>query len=102
MFCIYNEIMAQDDTVTLSKTTPHFSFYLCLRLTSPNYAFMRRRLNSKRKVKEYTKHKLTNFTWQHFIHVYLLWIIYVISVLFLLCFRARCLSMPCGHLLGKG
>ena len=28
-----------------------FSFYLCLRLTSPNYAFMRRRLCSKRKVK---------------------------------------------------
>ena len=27
--------------------------YLCLRLTNPNYAFMRRRLNSKRKVKEY-------------------------------------------------
>ena len=30
-----------------------FSFYLCLRLTSPNYAFMRHRLYSKRKVKEY-------------------------------------------------
>ena len=28
------------------------SFYLCLRLTSPNYAFMRRRLYSKRKVKK--------------------------------------------------
>ena len=36
--------------------------------------------------------------------VLLLWIIYVISVLFLLCFRARLfkLLMPCGHLLGKG
>ena len=32
-----------------------FSFYLCLRLTSPNYAFMRHRLYSKQlqKVKEY-------------------------------------------------
>ena len=29
------------------------SFYLCFRLTSPNYAFMRRRPYSKRKVKEY-------------------------------------------------
>ena len=28
------------------------------------------------------------------------WIIYVISVLFLLCFRAS--MMPCGHLMGKG
>ena len=27
------------------------SSYLCLRLTRPNYAFMRRRLYSKRKVK---------------------------------------------------
>ena len=32
-----------------------FSFYLCLRLASPNYAFMRRHLYSKRKVKEYNK-----------------------------------------------
>ena len=24
MFCVYTEIMAQDDTVTLNKTTPHF------------------------------------------------------------------------------
>ena len=53
MFCVYTEIMAQDDTVILNKTTPHFQLYLCLRLTSPNYAFMRRRLYSKRKVKEY-------------------------------------------------
>ena len=28
----------------LNKTTPHFQLYLCLRLTSPNFAFMRRRL----------------------------------------------------------
>ena len=34
--------------------------------------------------------------------VLLLWIISVISVLFLFCFRAFCLLMPCGHLLGKG
>ena len=32
---------------------PHFQLYVCLRLTSPNYAFIRRRLYSKRKVKEY-------------------------------------------------
>ena len=30
------------------------------------------------------------------------WIIYVISVLFLLCLRVRLFFMPCGHLLGKG
>ena len=24
MFCVYTEVMAQDDTVTLNKTTPHF------------------------------------------------------------------------------
>ena len=24
MFCVYTEIMAQDDTVTLNKTTPQF------------------------------------------------------------------------------
>ena len=23
MFCVYTEVMAQDDTVTLNKTTPH-------------------------------------------------------------------------------
>ena len=43
------EVMTQDDT----EPRLIFSFYLCLRLTSPNYAFMRRRLYSKRKVKEY-------------------------------------------------
>ena len=49
------EVVAQDDTVTLEKKTRLlFSFYLCLRLTSPNYAMMRRRLYSKRKVKLYT------------------------------------------------
>ena len=26
MFCIYTEIMAQDDTVTFDKTTPPFQF----------------------------------------------------------------------------
>ena len=31
-----------------------FSFYLCLRMTSPNYAFMRHRLYSMRKVIEYS------------------------------------------------
>ena len=31
----------------------------------------------------------------------LLWIIYVISVLFLLCLRHVCLLVPCGHLLGN-
>ena len=50
MFCVYTEIMAKDD----NKTTPHFQLSpICLRLTSPNYAFMRHRLNSKRIVKEY-------------------------------------------------
>ena len=24
MFCVYNEVLAQDDIVTLNKTTPHF------------------------------------------------------------------------------
>ena len=24
VFCVYTEVMAQDDTVTLNKTTPHF------------------------------------------------------------------------------
>ena len=24
MFCVYTEVMAQDDTVTFNKTTPHF------------------------------------------------------------------------------
>ena len=34
--------------------------------------------------------------------VLLLWIIYVIIVLLLLCFSACLFMMPCGHLLGKG
>ena len=47
--------MSQDDTVTFEeKPRLIFSFHLCLRLTSPNYAFMRRRLYSKRKVHEWT------------------------------------------------
>ena len=37
MFCVYTEVIAQDDTVT----SLIFSFPLCLRLTSPNYAFMK-------------------------------------------------------------
>ena len=45
------EVVAQDDKLLLNKTKPPFQFYLCLRLTSPNYAFMRCRLYSKRKVK---------------------------------------------------
>ena len=49
MFCVYTEIMAQDDTV-LNKSHLVFSFYLCLRLTSPNYAFMKCRLYSNKKV----------------------------------------------------
>ena len=41
---------------------------------------------------------------KYFYRPLLLWIFYVISVLFLLCVRfvSVCLSMPCGHLLGKG
>ena len=38
-----------------------FSFHLCLRLTSPNYAFMRHRLYSKRKVKEYYQFSDTKY-----------------------------------------
>ena len=43
------EVMAQDDTVTFEYTHASFSpFYLIsIRLASPNYAFMRRRLYSK-------------------------------------------------------
>ena len=40
-----------------------FSFYLCLRSTSPNYAFMRRRLYSKRKVKEYKSERIEGWNW---------------------------------------
>ena len=48
------EVAAQDDTVTFELNhASFFAFFLCLRLTSPNYAFMRRRLYSKRKVKLY-------------------------------------------------
>ena len=46
------EVMAQDDTVTFEPRLI-FGFYLCLRLASLNYAFMRGRLYSKRKVKLY-------------------------------------------------
>ena len=51
-------MMAQDDT----EPRLIFNFYLCLRSTSPNYAFMRRRLYSKRKVKEYNSDALRGET----------------------------------------
>ena len=55
------EVVAQDDTVFfLIKPRLIFSFYLCLRLTSPNYAFMRPRLYSKRKVQLYKEYNLKN------------------------------------------
>ena len=49
MCCVYTEVYSY------FGITPRlfFSFHLCLRLTSPNYAFIRRRPYSKRKVKEY-------------------------------------------------
>ena len=40
MFYVYTEVKARDDTVTFEYNLS-FSFYLCLRLTSPNNAFMR-------------------------------------------------------------
>ena len=46
MFCVYTEIQ-------LNKTTPNFQVLPMSKVTSPNYAFMRRRLYSKRKDKEY-------------------------------------------------
>ena len=50
MFCIYTEVMAQDDTVTFEYNHASFSAYTYVRLTSPNYAFMRCRLYSNQKV----------------------------------------------------
>ena len=47
MFCVFTEVMVQDDTVIFE----FFSFYLCLWKTSPNYAFMRRRLYISEKSK---------------------------------------------------
>ena len=48
MFCDFSEVMAQDDTVTFEKKTRlSFSFYLCLRLTSLNYAFTKKSSNTK-------------------------------------------------------
>ena len=44
-------VVAQDNQLLLNETTPPFQLHLCLILISPNYAFMRRRLTSKRKVK---------------------------------------------------
>ena len=52
------EVVAQYDTVTFEQCFL-FSFYLCLRLTSPNYAFMRRHLYSKRKVNKKNKQACT-------------------------------------------
>ena len=49
MLCIYTEVMAQDETVTFESNPDSFSALL----TSPNYAFMRCRLYSKRKVLKY-------------------------------------------------
>ena len=41
MFWVYTEVMAQDDTVTFKiKLHLIFSFYLCLKMISPNYPFM--------------------------------------------------------------
>ena len=37
MFSVYTEVKAQDDRI---KPRLIFSVYLCLRLTSPNYAFI--------------------------------------------------------------
>ena len=45
------EVVAKDDTVTFEEKHASFSaFTYAFRLTNPNYAFMRRRLYSKRKV----------------------------------------------------
>ena len=48
---IYTEVTAQDDKLLLNEQRLIFSFYLCLRLTSPDYAFIRCRLYSNQKVK---------------------------------------------------
>ena len=69
MFCVYTEVMAPDDTdFFLIKPRLIFSFYLCLRLTSPNYAFMRCRLYSTQKVIWYYLSEEENvfdfLTWQ--------------------------------------
>ena len=46
------EVVAQDDTVNFDKTTPPFQLLPMAKIDySPNYAFIRRRLYSKRKVK---------------------------------------------------
>ena len=52
MFCAYTEVMAQDDTelLLLIKLCLIFSFYICLRMTGPNYIFIRCRLYSIQKV----------------------------------------------------
>ena len=47
MFCVYTEVMAQDDTVTFSKTTPHFQ--LLPKSKVDQSAFMRYRLYSTKK-----------------------------------------------------
>ena len=49
------EAMVQDDTVTLNKTTPPFQLLPMSKVDQSHYAFIRRRLYSKRKVKEYSR-----------------------------------------------
>ena len=50
MFCVYTEVMAQNIQLLLNKNTPHFQLLPMSKvLTSPDYAFMRHRLYSKRK-----------------------------------------------------
>ena len=54
MLCVKSEVL--DDTVTFEKKTRLiFSFYICLRLTSPNDAIMRCRLYSNQKVQLYVQ-----------------------------------------------
>ena len=45
------------------KPCLNFSFYLCLRLTNPSYAFMRRRNYRKRNVKEYNLERIEGWNW---------------------------------------
>ena len=35
MFCVYTEVMAQDDTVTFYKTTPHFQLLPMSKVDQP-------------------------------------------------------------------
>ena len=57
VFCVYTVYWgngARWYSYLSKKPRLIFSFYLCQKLTSPYYTFMRRRLYSKRKVKEYS------------------------------------------------